>query len=255
MKIDELIDLARSRRSIRKFKPDPIPDGTVEKMIELARWAPSGANSQPWEFIVVKDAVTRRKMAELHAQIRPEQYYIEQTRVEDLRHNMLKTFPEGLPSIDDAPLLIVVCGDRRVVQTSVLSAYYLTGEGGPDGVYLKNMANATYSLLLAATAMGLGSEWFSVIGPLEEMLKPVLGVPPFIQIHTIVPVGYPADQPAQAYRRPCEEMIHHERFDMSRFRRGDQVVEYIRTLRRGGKPAVLPSIRSSEMLQKNEFAV
>ena len=47
MNIDELIGLLKLRRSIRKFKPDPIPDAYIEKMIEAARWAPSGANAQP----------------------------------------------------------------------------------------------------------------------------------------------------------------------------------------------------------------
>ena len=66
MKIDELLDLLRTRRSTRKFKPDPIPDEYIEKIIEAARWAPSGANGQPWEFIVIKDQQTKTRIAELH---------------------------------------------------------------------------------------------------------------------------------------------------------------------------------------------
>ena len=54
MDIDHLINLLKSRRSIRAYKPDPIPDEFIQKIIEAARWAPSGGNSQPWEFIVIK---------------------------------------------------------------------------------------------------------------------------------------------------------------------------------------------------------
>ena len=55
MDYDSLLDLVKVRRSIRRFKPDPIPDGHIDKIIEVARWAPSGFNQQPWEFVVIKD--------------------------------------------------------------------------------------------------------------------------------------------------------------------------------------------------------
>ncbi len=54
MNYENLLELVKERRSIRKFKPDPIPDEYVDKIIEAARWAPSGGNSPPWEFIVIK---------------------------------------------------------------------------------------------------------------------------------------------------------------------------------------------------------
>ena len=54
MDYESLLELVKSRRSTHRYKPDPVPDDYVDKIIELALWAPSGANSQPWEFIVVK---------------------------------------------------------------------------------------------------------------------------------------------------------------------------------------------------------
>ena len=65
MNYESLLELVKKRRSIRKFKPDPIPDECVDKIIEVARWAPSGANSQPWEFIVIKKQELRNKIVEL----------------------------------------------------------------------------------------------------------------------------------------------------------------------------------------------
>ena len=53
-KYDHLLTLVKNRRTIRKFKPDPLPEGSVEKIIEVARWAPSGFHTQPWEFVVVQ---------------------------------------------------------------------------------------------------------------------------------------------------------------------------------------------------------
>ena len=59
---DLLYDIIRRRASVRKLKPDPIPDGYIEKILEAGRWAMSGANSQPWEYIVVKDAQVKKDL-------------------------------------------------------------------------------------------------------------------------------------------------------------------------------------------------
>lgn len=65
MEYDRLLELVKRRRSIRRFKPDPIPDEYVDKIIEVARWAPSGFNMQPWEFVVVKKPDLRKKISAL----------------------------------------------------------------------------------------------------------------------------------------------------------------------------------------------
>ena len=62
MEYKDLLALVKKRRSMKKFKTDPLPDEYVEKIIEEARWAPSGANSQPWEFIVIKNPETKNKI-------------------------------------------------------------------------------------------------------------------------------------------------------------------------------------------------
>ena len=240
MNIDELLELMRKRRSIRKFKPDAVPDEYIEKMIEAARWAPSGANGQPWEFVIIRDQETKNKMAELYRQIRPEHYYIEQTRVEDLRHNVLRKPPTDLPAFKDAPVLIVVCGDRRAFQGSILAGVYLGSGGGIDGTYQKSIANAIFSLHLAAAALGLGSQWATVTTEYEQLLKPLLGIPPILHIHTIVPVGYPAHEPKPSYRRTAEEIVHQERYDMAKFRTGDKIIEFIGRLRDRTRPNYNP---------------
>ena len=59
---DTLLDLARNRVSVRKLKPDPVPDECVTKILEIGRWAMSGANGQPWEFVVVKDSTIKQEL-------------------------------------------------------------------------------------------------------------------------------------------------------------------------------------------------
>jgi len=238
MQIDEFLELARKRRSIRRFKPDPIPDEYVGKMIEAAHWAMSGANAQPWEFIVVKDNETKYKIANLYLEGEKRTWDFEKTRIKELRH-LAHTDgpPTNLPGFKDAPVFIIVCGDPRTVQATVLITHFLPNEGGPGAHFLKNMANATMMLHLAAAALGLGSQWVSINRTVETPLKALLGVPEELTIPTIVPVGYPAYEPAPPYRRELKEIIHFERYDLARFRSGDDIYEFLLNLRQRTKPA------------------
>ncbi|MFC1872639.1 nitroreductase family protein [Chloroflexota bacterium] len=229
---EDFLQLVKTRRSIRGFKPDPVPDEYINYMIDVARWSPSGANGQPWEFIVIKDQDTKNKMAELYELYRGEHYAIEQTRVEELRHHRTKSAAKGLPAFKDAPVLITACGDRRTFQASTLAGRYIGQTGGnTDDTYSKSMANAIYGLQLAAAALGLGAQWLSVNSIWEQLLKPLLGIPPMIHIHTIVPVGYPDYEPKPPYRRDIAEITHYEKYDMAKFRDGEQIIEFIKELR------------------------
>jgi nitroreductase len=236
MEIDKFLELVRERRSIRRFKPDPIPDEYIEKILEAARWAMSGANAQPWEFIVVKDQETKNKIANILLEQRRIEYRIEQIRIEELRHpGMLN--PPSMPGFKDAPVLIVVCGDRRTLMASVLSQNFDTGEGGTGAAYIKNMANPTQIMQLAAAALGLGSHWLSISRSAEGPIKAILDVPDLLEIHTIVPVGYAAYKPLLAYRRELNEIVHFEKYDRRKFRSIDDIIKYLYYLREQTGPA------------------
>jgi nitroreductase len=236
MKIDEYLDLLRTRRSIRRFKTDPIPDEYVEKILEAARWAMSGGNGQPWEFIVVKDQETKRKMAESYVDIGRRLHDMEKVRVEELRHPIFSAPHAGLPHFIDAPVVIIVMADRRRYQATILAIHFLSeGEGGPDATFYKGVANATQNIQQAAVACGLGSAWFSVTGLWEPSLKQILGVPVEFSIPTIVPIGYPAQKPTPIYRRPLNDLVHYEKFDMSKYKTDDDIYNYIADLRRWSK--------------------
>lgn len=76
---DELLELVKNRRSVRWFKPDSIPDEYIDKIIEVARWAPSGFHTQPWEFVVIKKKELRNKIADIARRpgVAPGQAYFE----------------------------------------------------------------------------------------------------------------------------------------------------------------------------------
>ncbi len=240
MQIDELIALAKKRRSIRRFKPDPFPDEYIEKMLEVARWAMSGGNAQPWEFIVVKDRTTKDKIVKLLGEAHKATWGIEKTRLEELRHPAYSgEGRHGEPTVTfkDAPVFIVICGDPRRVQATVLAAHFIIHEGGPFAHFLKNMGNATQLLHLAAAAYGLGSQWVSVTAAIEPRLKDLLGVPPELSIHTVVPIGYPDYTPAPSYRRELKEIVHYEKYDSSKYSSDEDIIKFILSLRKRTLPS------------------
>jgi 5,6-dimethylbenzimidazole synthase len=237
MGIDEFLNLARDRRSMRRFKPDPIPDEIIKKILESARWAPSGANSQPWEFIVVKNAETRKKIAEAYIEYWKKIYVLEQMRQEEYRHQLFTAPPTGTPGFVDAPVFIVCCGDPRTYMGTVLIATYYNGEGGPNATYLKNMANPVMIMHLAAASCGLRSTWLSCDSSWNVAVKKILDIPDEIELHTIVPLGYPAYDPPAPYRRKLEDIVHYEKYDHSKARSEQDVLDYIRTIRQMSKSA------------------
>jgi nitroreductase len=231
MQIDEFLELVRKRRSIRKFKPTPVPEEYVEKILLAARWAMSGGNAQPWEFIVVRNPRTKNNIAAAIFEQRKIEFEIEQTRIKDLRHPGVLN-PPSIPDFREAPVLIVVCGDRRTLMATVLSHNFIGGEGAAGAVYLKNMANATQNMQLAAAALGLGSGWVSVGRIAEGSIKAILGVPDSLEIHTIVPVGYVKYTPPPAYRRELQEIVHFEKYDNGKFRSMDDIIKFLQQLRK-----------------------
>jgi 5,6-dimethylbenzimidazole synthase len=241
MQIDDFVALAKRRRSIRRFKPDPFPDEYIDKILEAARFAPSGANSQPWEFIVVKDQGTKMKIAELFMEAWKSIYTFETQRVDDLKHQGFINPPprEGAVTLGflTAPVVIAVCGDPRTLAGTVMSAYLTSGEGGPNAVYLKNVANATMLIHLAAASCGLGSQWLSVERSWDGPLKDLLGVPDILDLHTLVPVGYPAYEPVLPYRRDLDEIVHHENYNRSKYRTDQDIIAWLRYCRKMFRPA------------------
>ncbi len=237
MEIGQFLDLLRKRRSCRQFRPDPIPDEWVQKILEAGRWAMSGANGQPWEFIVIKDQKTKDAIAALSMRHRERVFQAESTRVEELRQPGFREFHHESPPLQTAPVIIAVVGDRRTLQASVLYGNFVPGEGGPMAPYYKNMANATQLMCLAAACLGLGAQWSSVSSSWEESLKALLGVPEELAIPTLVPIGYVDHKPPPPFRRKLAEITHYEKYDQSRVRSGADINDFLKELRQRTREA------------------
>ncbi len=240
---DNLLALAKKRRSIRRYSSEPIPDGSVEKIIEVARWAMSGANAQPWEFVVVKDAQTRKRIFELYSIHRKQTDVFNRVLNPELRHPVTGTLDVGQPSFRDAPVIIAMCGDTRTLLATSLAAEIM---GYERFTYHSNIANATMMVHLAAASLGLGSQWVSTTPIWEGELKALLGVPEWYTISQIVPIGYADYTPIPSYRREVDEILHEEKFDMSKFRTDEQVVDYVADLRKRSRGTYYIGKRKSE---------
>lgn len=231
---DKLLEIVTRRRSIRRFKPDPVPDESIEKIIAVARWAMSGANAQPWEFIVVKNKKTLAKIFELYAIHREQVDVFNNLLPKELKHPVTGTLVAGQRSFRDAPAIIVVCGDPRTLIATSLVANIVDSE---RKVFSMNLANTTMLIHLAVASLGLGSQWVSTTPIWEGKLKTLLKVPDFFAIPQLVPIGYVDYKPAPPYRREVEEILHHDVYDEAKVRTDKEVLDYIANVRKRARAA------------------
>jgi nitroreductase len=214
MDYETLLTLIKKRRTIRKYKSISIPDEYIESVIEAARWAPSGANAQPWEFIVVEREETKKKMLGS----------LMGTGEVIRREKPASPWQSLAPRLFiDPPVLIVVCGDPR------LSEAYPLGEVREE-IFTSSLAAAIQNIHLAATALGLeGSTWITV-GPLAGVrLKELLGIPQVLKVRAVLPLGYPAHRPKPPFRRRVDDILHRDKYDMGKFRTDEDIKEFINT--------------------------
>ena len=230
MDYEGFLKLVKTRRSIRSFKTDLIPDEYVERIIEAARWAPSGANSQPWEFIVVKDKGIKDRIVDIVNEHSEYSRKVELTREEDLRFPGVSG-PVQEPGYKNAPVFIILCGDPRTKEAYPLLTLLTRG----DSHFTSGLSSAFLYMALAATTLGLGSQWVSATGNpfVKCLLRELLAVPEKLEIYDMLVLGYPASQPKPRLVRERVEMVHHGRYDKAKYRSDEEIRNFIVGLRKG----------------------
>ncbi len=126
----------------------------------------------------------------------------------------------------------MVLGDGRRQWGTVMGAHTF----GRDQSHLTDgLANASFLLHLAIASLGLTSEWVSI--HIEEPHKRILGVPDLLKLYLIIPIGYPdVSFRGDGVRRPLEDMVHRERYDMSKYMSNEDVIKYLYSLREATVP-------------------
>ena len=245
MQYEDFLELLKYRRSIRKFKPDPIPDDYVTRILDAAHYAMSGANSQPWEFIVVRDPEVKKGIYKAYLKHHDYVWHMEQQRIAEYR---LPAFDVAASEKDkslamvggwkDAPVYIVVLEDRRKQWGSVLPA------NQRGRVLPQSMAHCTAVIHLAAAALGLGSKRVDVSA--HQDFREILGYPEPLDLDVIIPIGYRAYEPGPPHRLPLEELVHHDSYDMGKFMRNEDFLGHLKRIRRLGKPGYRVAIGEDE---------
>jgi nitroreductase len=175
----ELSEIIAGRRTIRQFRPEPVVRELLEKLVDLARLAPSAANLQPLEFIIVDD---KGMSAEIFACLKWAAYIV----------------PEGNPKPGNEPAAYVV----TLVNTKIR-----------EKMFEYDVGAAMENMVLAALAEGVGSCWLLSID--RDKLKTILAIPDGYRIDSVLALGYPAEEPAvenyvdsQKYWKDAEGRLH-----------------------------------------------
>ncbi|MBL8611853.1 MAG: nitroreductase family protein [Myxococcales bacterium] len=200
-------ELLRSRRSVRRFKPDPVPAEVVERLLDLAVTAPSASNKQPWRFVVVERRATIDEMA---AAVRAARARIEAAIPEGSRE-AVAAYGEYFTRFERAPVVVVpihrplpllsTLADGRLDDADASAVAQMERDSALVGTSL-----ALMNLLLAAHAEGLGAS--AMTGPLiaRAEIARILGVPPGWDIVAVVPLGYPDEVPAATERKSAAKV-------------------------------------------------
>lgn len=203
---DSLYDIMSARRDIRRFRPDPVDPGIVERVLTAAHSAPSVGHSQPWRFIVVTAAETRERAARM-----ADEHRLKQARqlTPDSARRLLDLQLEG---IREAPYGVVVTCDRRTPAAGVL------GRATFPDADLWSCACAIENLWLAARAEGLGMGWVTLFDPKE--LAVLLGLPEGVVTLGWLCLGWPDERPPApgleragwSHRQPLHDVVLRERW-------------------------------------------
>ncbi len=222
----EYLEIVRRRHTSRKFKEETIAREVFEQVVEAGRHACSGANSQPWEYIVVEDPKIKEQIGE---------YFIQEARA---RAKLKMGFPTpNYNGMKTAPGLIVALVDYRYVKAfpvlndgSDLDRMY---QENAQRILLQSLASSVMSMHLAAAALGYSSWWVTAIGQekAQKALKPILGVPEVLHVIDILCFGHPEKEPYVRQKKPLEEILHWGRYDASHEKSDGEIQDWIENRR------------------------
>jgi len=213
----ELYDVMHTTFAARQFTSDPVPDALLHRIIDHARFAPSGGNRQGWRVIVVRDPATKGALADLSAPA-AKRYAAQQQAGESPWNTIDRSgvtadviartpAPARLTeSLRHAPVVLVVCVDLRVVASTDQA---LSRVGVISGASIYPFA---WNILLAARHEGLAGTITTLAVAEEPKLQALLGLPPHVAVAAVMPVGRPAQPLTKLKRKPVAEIAMHERW-------------------------------------------
>lgn len=215
----DLIEGLRTNPAIREFTDEPVTDAVLAELLEVARFAPSGGNRQPWHVAVIQDRALRAELAALCRPVWQEYMEIGATGATPFAVAGVEPVPEPLdpvpnPVLDhlvDAPVVLVVAADL----TSIAMM-----DGNLDRATLTGGASVypfVHSILLAARDRELGGVLTTFLARAEVAARPLLGLPDHWAIAAMVALGHPVTRPTRLRRNPVADFATIDRFDGTAF--------------------------------------
>ena len=214
----ELYDVMRTTFSAREFTDDPLPDETLYKILDHARFASSGGNRQGWHVIIIRDPNTREQLAALTepaakryiAQIQAGESpwnSVEPTSVSDETIAQTQVPARLTEPVRKAAVVLVVCVDLKRV-ASIDQHLERVGVISGGSVY-----PFVWNVLLAARHEGYGGTLTTLAVAQEPKLQALLGIPPHVAVAAVIPMGKPVKQLTKLRRQAVSEFTHVERWD------------------------------------------
>ena len=194
--LDAVRAVLRRQRAHRSFTDQPVDDTVITDLLELATRAPSAQNSQPWQFIVVKDPERRAAIWELGARLwEMGAKDVTSGEIDEAMHADVGQAVTG--GFAAAPVSIVVCADTERWDRNLMDS---------------SIWPAVQNLMTAATAHGLGSALTTIATILADDLRAILRLPETVDPVAVIPVGYPAKALGSSRREPVEDHAHREEY-------------------------------------------
>ena len=223
---EALMDVARNRMTNRAFASWDIPRMHFEMILEAARHAPSGANAQPWHYIVVTDAEVKQAIG---------QCFVDE---QQHRARLRMGFPTpNYNGVKTAPGLIVIVADFRFIKAfpvlndgSELDRLY---KQNAERILLQSVAASTMSAHLAAAALGYAVWWITAIGQedIQSRIKPLLGVPDELAVIDVMCFGPPLKPSYKRWKKRLDQIMSWDRFNPEHSMTDGQIDEWVRTTR------------------------
>jgi nitroreductase len=223
---EAFLEVARARMTNRAFAPWDIPRDHFEMILEAARHAPSGANAQPWHYIVVTDPEVKQTIGQC--------FVDEQQHRTKLRMGFPTPNYNGVKS---APGLIVVVADFRFIKAfpvlndgSELDRLYTQNA---ERILLQSVAASTMSAHLAAAALGYAVWWITAIGQedIQRRIKPLLGVPDELAVIDVMCFGPPLKPSYKRWKKRLDQIVSWGRFELANFMTEAEIEEWVKTTR------------------------
>lgn len=214
----DLYDVMRTTAAVRQFTDDPLPDDVLHRILDNARFAPSGGNRQGTQVVVVRDPATRERLVDITAP-GARRYYAQAeagetpwsaatpSQVTDDQVAQTEVPSSVVEPLLRAPVVLVVCVDLRAV-AALDKELDRVGIVGGASVY-----PLVWNVLLAARNEGFGGTITTMAVAEEPALKQLLGIPEPYAVAAVVPLGVPVKQVKRLSRAPVEELTHLEHWN------------------------------------------